>query len=75
MRPKSLSDPILGAQARGGKPVFIHEAHITESVRDPNAYIVETFPTPSGMTKFSEVALNEDRVNDIIGFLQSDKLK
>jgi hypothetical protein len=50
-------------------------AYITQSVRNPNAYIVETFDSPSMMTPFPPTSLNDDRVNDMVGFLKSEKLK
>ena len=50
-------------------------AYITESVRDPNAYIAETFDSPSMMAPFPPTYLNDDRVNDMVGFLKSEKLK
>ena len=49
--------------------------YITNSLRDPNAYVAEGFPTPSPMTPFSEAALNGDRVKDMIAFLKQDQLK
>jgi cytochrome c oxidase subunit II len=50
-------------------------AYILESVRDPNKVIATDFKPPSAMTPYSEEALNDERVNDMVGFLKSEKYK
>ena len=58
---------------RDGTTVVADDAYIHESIRNPNAHIVEGFPSPSLMPVFDETQLTDDQIEFIIAYIKTLK--
>jgi cytochrome c2 len=61
----------IGTTAGSRKPGMAADAYIRESIKDPNAFIVQGYPSPSPM--ILPVPVNDAEINDIVAFLVTQK--
>lgn len=58
---------------RDGSTVIADDAFIHESIRDPQATIVDGFPSPSPMPEFDELILSDEQIANIIAYIKTLK--
>ncbi len=70
---KLVGPGLLGIGERAEQRVsgLSAEQYIRESLRDPSAFIVETYPAPSTMPTFDTAALTEQDMRNVLAYLDT----